>query len=641
MSRINVKSKERLKQIKFTGITEHKLKLISQYKESFSPSLESIVDQLYTDIYDVPEMRDIINDYSTINRLKVTQLKYLQSCLDGMIDDAYIESRLTIGRVHSRIGLDTQWYAATYSRYLDILKEIAKTIASEDVLELMNAFTSLFTFDLQLAIEAYNEKEIDKVAHPVFYEMEKLRVLNGFTNHDLLHLENFSGLLSFQVTTIMNHFKRIIRTHVDHLELPIINTRNEDEFHSYMKKVVLEFFQEKTFQKPEIFYRLIRDWSRLIIEDKLPEAFFQSCGMSLVESVRLTFLTKEHINDSTMMMQVNAFERLVKFGITLIHEMIRPYRFLQNFNIMNIYAYEISTTDFGQLTWMDDRMKQLLKKQNRQRFLKSQLGGRCYEVIFNRSLPCPGCPVAIKSSQPITVAMENEGKSQYYKIGQLPLNEVFELSRSLLVMQDTTKESKMMFDTIDRLLQLAEFRDDDTGQHVDRIGILSGMLAQLAGMDETFVNQIAIASKFHDVGKVGIPDNILNKPGKLTEDERESMKNHALIGYQILSNLELPVIQMAASIAHTHHEWYNGNGYPNGLKGEQIPLEGRIVAIVDVFDALLSKRVYKEPFPPQQVKEILLEGKGKQFDPKLVDLLLSMWDEFITIRKKVRMEPSF
>ncbi|MDE5413500.1 HD-GYP domain-containing protein [Alkalihalobacterium chitinilyticum] len=164
---------------------------------------------------------------------------------------------------------------------------------------------------------------------------------------------------------------------------------------------------------------------------------------------------------------------------------------------------------------------------------------------------------------------------------------------------------------------------------------LSGMLARLAGRDEAFVEQIAIAAKFHDIGKVGIPDSILNKEGKLDSKEWEFMKTHADIGHQILSNLDIPIIKLAASIAHTHHEWWNGNGYPNGMKEMEIPFEGRVVAIVDVFDALLSKRVYKDAFPPEKVKSIIVEGRGKQFDPKLVDLFIRLWDEFLTYHLKM------
>ncbi|MEB1807277.1 MAG: HD domain-containing protein [Bacillaceae bacterium] len=113
------------------------------------------------------------------------------------------------------------------------------------------------------------------------------------------------------------------------------------------------------------------------------------------------------------------------------------------------------------------------------------------------------------------------------------------------------------------------------------------------------------------------------------------MKTHADIGHQILSNLDIPIIKLAASIAHTHHEWWNGNGYPNGMKEMEIPFEGRVVAIVDVFDALLSKRVYKDAFPPEKVKSIIVEGRGKQFDPKLVDLFIRLWDEFLTYHLKM------
>jgi putative two-component system response regulator len=206
----------------------------------------------------------------------------------------------------------------------------------------------------------------------------------------------------------------------------------------------------------------------------------------------------------------------------------------------------------------------------------------------------------------------------------LPQSKVGDISHSLVVSQDVTADSKVIFDTVESLLELAELRDDMTGKHVDRIGLLSSKLAQLAGFDEKFIADIGLTAKFHDLGKVGIPDSILNKPGKLTSEEWDSIKAHPSIGQKILSKFELPVIQMAARIAETHHEKWNGEGYPNRLKGEEIPVEGRIVTIVDVFDALLTKRAYKDAFPIEKVKEIMLEGKGTHFDPELLDLFFNV-----------------
>ncbi|MDQ3631807.1 MAG: PAS domain S-box protein, partial [Actinomycetota bacterium] len=144
-----------------------------------------------------------------------------------------------------------------------------------------------------------------------------------------------------------------------------------------------------------------------------------------------------------------------------------------------------------------------------------------------------------------------------------------------------------------RLSMAVEWRDDDTGHHIDRVGRYSGLLAQRAGLDPGLWEPIRFASPLHDAGKVAIPDAILLKPGRLTPEERRIMETHAQSGYELLRGSASPVLELAATIAGTHHEKYDGSGYPRGLAGEDIPIAGRIVAIVDVFDALTSDRVYR------------------------------------------------
>jgi putative two-component system response regulator len=136
----------------------------------------------------------------------------------------------------------------------------------------------------------------------------------------------------------------------------------------------------------------------------------------------------------------------------------------------------------------------------------------------------------------------------------------------------------------------------------------------------------------HDVGKIGIPDHILLKPGRLTPDEYTIMKQHAEIGYQILSGSESPLVKLAANIAHTHHEKWDGSGYPRGLQGEAIPVEGRIAAVADVFDALTSERPYKKAWPLEDAVALLERGRGVHFDPELVDLFLGSMDEVLEIK---------
>jgi putative two-component system response regulator len=182
------------------------------------------------------------------------------------------------------------------------------------------------------------------------------------------------------------------------------------------------------------------------------------------------------------------------------------------------------------------------------------------------------------------------------------------------------------------LAKLAESRDDDTGEHLERVREISKLLAaELAQtpkfanvIDGQFIQLIYLTSPLHDIGKVGIPDNILNKPGKLTPEEFEAMKEHTRIGGETLrasaqAYSEASFLWMAYEIAINHHERWDGNGYPNKLSGEQIPLSARIVSVADVYDALRSKRVYKPPFSHEKSVEIILEGKGTQFDPDVVD----------------------
>jgi HD-GYP domain-containing protein (c-di-GMP phosphodiesterase class II) len=183
-----------------------------------------------------------------------------------------------------------------------------------------------------------------------------------------------------------------------------------------------------------------------------------------------------------------------------------------------------------------------------------------------------------------------------------------------------------------RLVCAADSRDDgETGSHIRRLGLYSELMARHLGWSEAESEEIRIAAPMHDIGKIGIPDHILKKPGKLTESEFEIMKLHPEIGGRILSNSSSTLVQMALQICLGHHEKWDGSGYPSGLSGKEIPTSARIVAIVDVFDALIHKRVYKNQMPIDNAIEIMLEGRGKHFDPQLLDLFISLKKEMTKI----------
>jgi len=189
-------------------------------------------------------------------------------------------------------------------------------------------------------------------------------------------------------------------------------------------------------------------------------------------------------------------------------------------------------------------------------------------------------------------------------------------------------------DTIYRLAMAAEYKDEDTGAHTKRMGYYSAALARQMGFEEKKINEILYAAPMHDIGKIGIPDNILLKPGKLDEDEWIIMKQHTTIGAKILEGSDTEFIKLAEVIALTHHERWDGTGYPRGLKGSDIPIAGRITTIADVFDALVSKRPYKKPFSIEKSFEIIRQDCGKYFDPKVVDAFFAIEKEILEIRNK-------
>jgi len=188
-------------------------------------------------------------------------------------------------------------------------------------------------------------------------------------------------------------------------------------------------------------------------------------------------------------------------------------------------------------------------------------------------------------------------------------------------------------ETIHRLSRAVETRDTETGSHIERIGELAAMIGERLGLSPDRVELLRIASPMHDVGKIGISDRILRKPGKLTEEEQKEMQRHTEIGYGILSGSEAEPLDLAAEIALTHHEKMDGSGYPRGLQGDEIPLEGRIAAVVDVFDALISNRVYRPAFSVEKATEIMRAGRDSHFDREPLDALLSDADPLLEARR--------
>jgi len=210
--------------------------------------------------------------------------------------------------------------------------------------------------------------------------------------------------------------------------------------------------------------------------------------------------------------------------------------------------------------------------------------------------------------------------------------ELKKTNQKLNVAKQTIESSRL--EMIKRLVRAAEYKDHDTGFHINRVAHYSRLLAEKVSDDNDFVDMVYDAAPMHDIGKIGIPDNILLSRGALTQEEFKIMQTHTQIGASIIEPNQPGVLGMAYNIALSHHEKWDGSGYPEGLKGDQIPLEGRIVAIADVFDALTSARPYKQPWTVEQAVDLLKTQKDKHFDGRLVTAFLTILPQIIAIKEQ-------
>lgn len=215
--------------------------------------------------------------------------------------------------------------------------------------------------------------------------------------------------------------------------------------------------------------------------------------------------------------------------------------------------------------------------------------------------------------------------------------------RALLLEREIRKTTQELHDreqeTLMRLAKAGEYRDEDTGNHILRISRYSKLIAQQLGLSSERCDLIAQSAPMHDIGKIGIQDAILLKPGRLTTDEFNIMQRHTLLGYEILKDSPSKYIQTGAIIALSHHEKFNGQGYPNSLSGENIPLEARIVAVADVFDALVTDRPYKKSWPIEKAIDYINEERGIHFDPNCADAFLSEMQEVESIHNALKITP--
>tara|TARA_R110001592_G_scaffold77_3_gene504 strand:+ start:2951 stop:4492 length:1542 start_codon:yes stop_codon:yes gene_type:complete len=236
---------------------------------------------------------------------------------------------------------------------------------------------------------------------------------------------------------------------------------------------------------------------------------------------------------------------------------------------------------------------------------------------------------SVNSASVLYIEFENDNEHFKVSLATLFATNVALILESLTKQKEIEKTQKELLFIVSEAI---EARSKEAGCHVKRVALLCELLAIKLGLEEPFIEALRLAAPLHDLGKVAIPEYILHKPGKLMNDEWKIMQTHTQIGRDILQQSSVSVSKLAARLAHYHHENWDGSGYPEGLKGEDIPIEARIMAVVDVFDALGSKRCYKEPWSNDQIKDFIILEKNKKFDAALIDIIVDNFDEFIAIR---------
>ena len=232
----------------------------------------------------------------------------------------------------------------------------------------------------------------------------------------------------------------------------------------------------------------------------------------------------------------------------------------------------------------------------------------------------------VRRQDKIMIRSDKRQQQEYDEL-QTKFEEVAALQKEI---EDTQKEVVFTMGAI------GESRSKETGNHVKRVAEYSKILALHYGLSIEQAEMLKQASPMHDIGKVAIPDAILNKPGRFDESERRIMDTHAALGYEMLKSSNRPLLKLAATVAYEHHEKWDGSGYPQGLKGEDININGRITALADVFDALGSDRVYKKAWDEEKIFKLFKEERGKHFDPKLVDIFFDNLEEFLEVRDRFK-----
>jgi len=414
----------------------------------------------------------------------------------------------------------------------------------------------------------------------------------------------------------------------------IISSKNYRYIDNTMAKYTTEHVAS-LIQNPDIWFTK----STIVIDAlyKLEQDYLNAIDIYIDKKVNSTTLAL--VIDTLLFIFITLFTTLL--GFKLRNDIIRNISLLQQYKNAVDRSSIVSKTDIkGRITYVNDKFCAISG------YKPEELLNQPHNIVRHPDMPKSAFKEmwqTILQKKPWFGIIKNKKRDGDYYIVEVTINPILdhkgEIEEFIAIRNDITDIVKLhedlehtQEDLIFRMGEIGETRSKETGFHVKRVAKYSELLARYYGLSSQEVTYLTNASPMHDIGKVGIPDEILHKPGKLTNEEWKIMKSHANIGYELFRDSDKPLLKTAAIIAHEHHEKYDGSGYPRGLKGEDIHIYGRITAVADVFDALGSDRCYKEAWSDEKIFKLLKDESGKHFDPKLIDIFFKHLDEFLKIR---------
>jgi len=371
------------------------------------------------------------------------------------------------------------------------------------------------------------------------------------------------------------------------------------------------------------------------------ESLIKAFDAGAVDYISKPFLRRELIARVTTQLKLGRAQKKLSEELDTNKEILKQYK-----QIVDMSSLVTKTDITGKITYANDKFCETSG------YKLEELLGKHHRIIRHPDTPdslFKDMWSTITSKRPWNGIIKNRKKDGTDYIVDAVVSPILDINNNIVeyisLRKDITEiiqlQEEVESTQIELLMTLGfvgESRSKETANHVRRVAEYAKILAEAYGLESEQVHKLWLVSPMHDIGKIGIPDAILNKPSKLTDDEFETMKNHSQIGWSFFKNSSHPLLQCAAIVAKEHHEKWDGSGYPHGLKGENIHIFGRITAIADVFDALSVKRIYKDTWSMEEILNYFREERGKHFDPTIVDLMFENLDKFIRVQEQFKDE---